>query len=161
MELEYRRGYLVQVQELPAVVLSGHRNEPRIPNPFNAPKTDYAIVLTELGTDRPLETGRDNVVLRPALARLIKHATKGSIKTFEQLFKRMPPCGPGASIKAWVGNVQQLGLSRGGGAEAVRPYLTYSRSYVPKAALARVGHLNAWRAESSDIRFDAGQLGPA
>lgn len=157
MELEYRRGYLVRVQELPALVLSGHRNEARTPTSIT-PEADIAIVLTELGTDSPLEINRGNVVLQPALARLIKHATSGSLTTFEQLFKRLPPCAPPAALKAWVGNVSRLGLSMASGAAVPRPYLIYSRGYVRKEVLARVGMLNAWRAESSDIRFDETQL---
>jgi hypothetical protein len=151
---EYRRGYLVLVQELPALVLSGHRHEARTPTSIT-PEADIAIVLTELGTDSPLEISRGNVVLQPALARLIKQASKGSLKTFEQLFKRLPPCGPPAALKAWVGNVSRLQLSQDCGVAASRPYLIYSRGYMRKEVLARVGKLNAWRAESSDIRFDA------
>ena len=122
--------------------------------PSITPEADIAIVLTELGTDSPLEINRGNVVLQPALARLIKHATSGSLKTFEQLFKRLPPCGPRLSLRAWVGSVSHLGLTLSSSAAAPWPYLIYSRGYVRKEVLARVGLLNAWRAESCAIQFD-------
>lgn len=157
MELEYRLGYLVRVQELPALVLTGHRKEFQTPTSIT-PETSSALVLAELGTDTPLEIYRENVVLRPALASLLMRINNGSIRTFEQLFKRLPPCGPGVSLKAWVGGVSRLQLPESGLPAIARPYLTYSRGYVRKETLARGGALKAWKRESSDIRFEGSHL---
>lgn len=146
MEAEYRRGYLVRVLELPALLFVA-QEEPA--THANLPAT--AFVIAELGTDQPFDNHNERFDFSPGVSPWLLWVRKQPLPfSFAQLFGRLPAIGGLASYRAWVVDLDGLAFQHEA-PEVGRPHLMHSRGLVRGCSEAGSALQRAWKSESTAI----------